>query len=413
MDTKNLNTFGIHFIIRSSKNQKGKLATVYARISANGRRAEISLKRKVSPDQWSDLKGRAKGRSEEVVKLNTHIDRTRTLIIEAYHTLVEKGKVVTVEAIKNSIAGNDDCLMSLCSLMEYHNSECVDNLAQGTMKNYYTTQRYVKSFLKSCYNGDITLSELTYKFIIDFERYLTRFQPLDHHKKLANNGVMKHMERLRKMVNLAARFDWIDKDPFSKYKLHFNKIERGYLTQEELSKIEVKEFCVERLQSVKDMFTFCCYTGLAYVDMINLTAANVIKGIDGGYWLNTQRQKTNTVVKVPLLPQALTLIEKYRTHPKASNENRLFPVVSNQKMNGYLKEIADICGLAKNLTFHLARHTFATTVTLSNGVPIESVSSMLGHTSIRTTQIYAKVVEEKLSKDMLDLKNKMQVVKIL
>ncbi|WDF69613.1 site-specific integrase [Sphingobacterium oryzagri] len=149
------------------------------------------------------------------------------------------------------------------------------------MKNYYTTQRYVKSFLKSCYNGDIALPELIYKFIIDFERYLQRFQPLAHHKKLANNGVMKHMERLRKMVNLAARFDWIDKDPFSKYKLHFNKTERGYLTQEELSKIQVKSFCIERLQLVKDMFMFCYYTGLAYVDMINLTADNVIKGIDG------------------------------------------------------------------------------------------------------------------------------------
>ncbi|MFD2967723.1 site-specific integrase [Sphingobacterium bambusae] len=410
MDTKNLNTFGIHFIIRSAKSQKSKLASVYARISANGRRAEISLKRKVSRDQWSDLKGRAKGRSEEVVKLNNHIDRMRTLIAEAYHTLVEKGKVVTVEAIKNSIAGKDDSFMSLCGLMEYHNSECSDTLAQGTMKNYYTTQRYVKSFLKSCYNGDIALSELTYKFIIDFERYLQRFEPLDHHKKLANNGVMKHMERLRKMVNLAARFDWIDKDPFSKYKLHFNKIERGYLTQEELSKIQVKDFYVERLQSVKDMFVFCCYTGLTYVDMMNLTDVNVIKGIDGGYWLNTQRKKTDTLVKVPLLPHALALIEKYRTHPKASNEQRLFPVISNQRMNGYLKEIADICGITKNLTFHLARHTFATTVTLSNGVPIESVSSMLGHTSIRTTQIYAKVIEEKLSKDMFDLRNKMKIM---
>lgn len=409
MDTKNLNTFGIHFIIRSAKNQKSNLASVYARISANGRRAEISLKRKVSPDQWSDLKGRAKGRSEEVVKLNTHIDRMRTLIAEAYHTLAEKGKVVTVEAIKNSITAKDDSVMSLCSLMEYHNTECAGSLAQGTMKNYYTTQRYVKSFLKSCYNGDVALSELTYKFIIDFERYLQRFQRLDHHKKLGNNGVMKHMERLRKMVNLAAKFDWIDKDPFSKYKLHFNKIERGYLIQEELSKIQVKDFCVERLQSVRDMFIFCCYTGLAYVDMLNLTAANVVKGIDGGYWLNTHRQKTNTVVKVPLLPQALALIEKYRTHPKASNEQRLFPVISNQRMNGYLKEIAYICGITKNLTFHLARHTFATTVTLSNGVPIESVSSMLGHTSIRTTQVYAKVVEEKLSKDMLDLTARLKV----
>ena len=193
----------------------------------------------------------------------------------------------------------------------------------------------------------------------------------------------------------------------SKYKLHFEKVERGYLTKEELNVLSKKTFKIERLQAVLDMFLFSCYTGLAYIDIFNLSQDNIIKGIDGRDWLKTNRQKTNTMVSVPLLTEAVHLIKKYNDHPVSVGKGRLFPVISNQRMNGYLKEIAEICGIDKNFTFHLARHTFATTVTLSNGVPIESVSKMLGHTSIRTTQIYAKVVEHKLSEDMQNLRERM------
>ena len=209
------------------------------------------------------------------------------------------------------------------------------------------------------------------------------------------------------MVNMAITMDWLVKDPFAKYKQHFDKVERFYLTKEELSAIENKKFSIERLQTVKDLFLFSCYTGLAYIDTMNLTAGNIVKGIDGNDWLITSRQKTDTDVRIPLLPQAEELIKKYHNHPKAVNYGTLFPVISNQKMNAYLKEIADLCNINKAITFHIARHTFATTVTLSNGVPIESVSKMLGHTTIRSTQVYAKVVEQKLSEDMQNLKKRM------
>jgi site-specific recombinase XerD len=218
---------------------------------------------------------------------------------------------------------------------------------------------------------------------------------------------MKHIERLCKMVNMAVTMDWLAKDPFAKYRQHFDKVERFYLTKEELSAIENKKFSIERLQTVKDLFLFSCYTGLAYIDTMNLTAGNIIKGIDGNDWLITSRQKTDTDVRVPLLPQAEELIKKYKDHPKAANHGTLFPVISNQKTNAYLKEIADLCNINKAITFHIARHTFATTITLSNGVPIESVSKMLGHTTIRSTQVYAKVVEQKLSEDMQNLKKRM------
>lgn len=402
------NTFGIQFVIRLSKLQKTDPATVFARISVNGRRCEISLKKKINPQNWDDVKGKARGTKDEVRKLNEHIERVRTLIADGYHALVQQKKVVTVDAVKALFLGNHENEMTLIRLGEYHNSEMKDKLANGTMKNYYTTQKYIAKFLKEkLHRNDISLAELNYKFIIDFETFLSKHQPKDHQKPLHNNGIMKHLERLCKMVNMAVTMDWLAKDPFAKFKQHFDKVERFYLTKEELAAIEKKKFTIERLQIVKDLFLFSCYTGLAYIDTINLTTENIVKGIDGNDWLITSRQKTDTDVRIPLLPQAEILIKKYQNHPKAANHGTLFPVISNQKTNAYLKEIADLCNINKVITFHIARHTFATTITLSNGVPIESVSKMLGHTTIRSTQVYAKVVEQKLSEDMQNLKNRM------
>lgn len=409
MDMKSKNTFGIQFVLRLPKNKKDETATVYARITINGRRAEISLKSKVSINNWDEAKGKAKGKRQEIVKLNSHMEQVRSLIFDSYQELIQQNKVVSVDAVKAKYLGEDiEEAMTLLKVIEYHKQVAITKLAPGTMKNYYTTESYLKKFIKHQYRkNDITLDELNYKFILDFENFLINYESVDHHKSLNNNGVMKHMERLRKMVNMAVMMDWLEKDPFSKYKLHFDKVERGHLTKEELKVLSNKNFKIERLQSVLDMFLFSCHTGLAYIDIFNLTRENIAKGIDGRDWLMTNRQKTNTTVRVPLLPEAVQLIKKYKDHPVALAKGTLFPVISNQRMNGYLKEIAEICGINKNFTFHLARHTFATTVTLSNGVPIESVSKMLGHTSIRTTQIYAKVVEHKLSEDMQNLRKRM------
>ena len=407
---KNTNTFGIQFVIRIFKQGKSKQANVYARITVNGRRAEISLKQKVDPEAWDDSKGRAKGKSEEIIKLNNYIERIRTLIADGYHELVQQRKPVSVDTVKSLFLGCDEEIMTLVKLMDYHSEHAAHRLAPGTMKNYKTTQKYIIKFIRQkYYRNDIVLSELNYKFLMDFESYLVNYTPKDHQKPLNNNGIMKHIERLRKMINLAIKLDWLPKDPFASFKKHYEKVERYCLNASELDTLAKKEFKIDRLKNVRDMFLFCCYTGLAYIDLAELKPENIVTGVDGEPWIYTNRAKTDTSVRVPILPQARELMEMYYDDPRSQNNGTVFPVISNQRMNGYLKEIADLCGITKILTFHIARHTFATTVTLSNGVPIESVSKMLGHTSIRTTQIYAKVLETKLSEDMGRLKDRLSL----
>jgi site-specific recombinase XerD len=392
-------TFGVLFYLKTQKTSAQGKAPVCARITVNGKRTEISVKRSVNANEWDERKGMAKGSRKEIIELNMFLNQFKAKIINTYQQMVLSDAAIDGPAIRDKVLGTDHLAPTLVSLIEYHNEQQEIKLAAGTMKNYYTTQRYIKKFLiEKYYRNDIVLSGLNYKFILDFENYLFNYVPKDHQKSLNNNGIMKHIERLRKMINMAVKLDWLPKDPFASFKKHFDKVERQSLTGKELAELERKQFGIGRLMYVRDMFLFSCYTGLTYIDLSELTHNNIITGIDGGLWISTSRAKTDTGVRVPILPQAAELIEKYRDDVRAQNNGTVFPVI---------KEIADLCGINKTLTFHIARHTFATTVTLSNGVPIESVSKMLGHTSIRTTQIYAKVVEQKLSEDMRNLKERM------
>lgn len=407
------NTLGIVFYVKKHKEIDEK-SPVYVRITVNRNRVEFSIKKKIETKYWHKNKGRAIINSEENRVFNSYLEQIRSKIVNHYQDLMLTGKHVTANAIKDSYFGNDRLEFTLNKIIEYHNEQMKPVLAWGTLKNYYTTQRYLARFLKKkLKDDDIPLSEIDYKFISDFEFFLRKWQPVDHQRPLNNNGVMKHMERFRKMINIASKLEWMTNNPFANFTARFDKVEREFLTQDELQAIEEKEFDVHRLQQVRDLFIFSCYTGFAYIDVINLSRDNLSLGIDRSYWLSTKRQKSNVPVKVPLLPKPLSIIEKYENDPRVINRQKLLPGISNQKLNSYLKEIADQCGIRKNLTFHIARHTFATTVTLTNGVPIETVSKLLGHTKLSTTQIYAKVVETKLSQDMNVLKNKLEALENL
>jgi len=280
----------------------------------------------------------------------------------------------------------------------------VSVLKAGTMKNYYTTEKYLNKFLAQKLKvNDIYLKQLNYRFIIDFEHFIRNYKPKKERRTLTNNGVMKHLERFKKMINLAIKLEWLVKNPFSQFQLKFDKYDRQYLSERELQLIENTNFTSERLERVKDMFIFSCYTGLSYIDVKQLTQHQIVRGIDNNYWIYTKREKTNEMVKVPILPKALVIIDKYKTIAQEIDSELLLPLYSNQKTNSYLKEIAKQCGIPKNITFHVARDTFATTVLLSNGVPIETVSKLLGHTKLTTTQIYARVLEHKISEDIDNL----------
>jgi len=401
------NTFSILFYVKKHRVNSGE-APIYIRITVDGKRVDLSIKRKVALERWDENRGVAKGNRQDTKMLNAYLEQIRNHLYDCQQQLERERKLITAEAIKSRYLGQDERGKKLKELIEYHNEEMKDELAWGTQKNYFTTQRYVYEFLqKKRKTSDIYLDELNYKFIKDFVKYILNRQPDGHQKPCTQNGAMKHAERLRKMVNLAIKEEWLEKDPFVKFKRTFEKKERGFLTPEELQRIEEKAFRIERLDQTRDIFIFSCYTGLAYAEVYDLIPNHIVTGLDGKLWIHGQRKKSKEFYKVPLLPKAKAIVEKYQNHPLCQANGKVLPVYTNQKTNAYLKEIALLCEVNKNLTFHLARHTFATTVTLSNGVPIESVSKMLGHTSLRTTQVYAKVVEQKLSNDMNQLEEKL------
>ena len=395
---KNAVSFGIRFIPKSSKAKNGT-APLYARITVNGERIELSLKRRITLNLWNEKRSRLKGYSEESLQANKSLDRIYNKIYEAFRQLQEENKLLTAKNIKARYLGLDDSYKTLAELLTYHNTKMTSVLKPGTMKNYYTTEKYVLEFLEKKINtNDIYLKQINYRFITDFEHFLRNYKPKTHRSKPTNNGVMKHLERLKKLTNLALKMEWIDKDPFSKYSLHYKKKERDYLLQDEIDILENLNLDRITLSRTRDVFLFSCYSGLSYGDAKSLEAKHIVTGIDGNKWIVKEREKTGKLFKVPMLPKVKAILKKYEK--EAGISGLLLPVYSNQKTNQYLKDLAKLAKISKKLTFHVARHTFATTVTLSKGIPIETVSKLLGHTKLSTTQIYSRVLDQKLSDDM-------------
>ncbi|RMG73342.1 MAG: site-specific integrase, partial [Bacteroidetes bacterium] len=273
--------------------------------------------------------------------------------------------------------------------------------APATYQRYRTTLYHLRRYPQQRGQEDLPVEEIDGPFVNDFDYYLRT------ERQCNNNTTVKYLRNLHKIILQALRQGWITQDPFIHYQGRKKTVDRPYLDQAELDALTEKTFPIPRLAQIRDIFLFACYTGLAYIDVAQLTPEHLSRHVDGSWWIRTQRQKTKTPSLIPVLPQAQTLIDRYRDHPEALAQGTLLPVKSNQKTNAYLKEIADLCGITKKLTFHVARHTFATTVTLSNGVPIETVSAMLGHRSIQTTQHYARIVQRKAGEDMKALEEKL------
>ncbi|PWK77293.1 site-specific recombinase XerD [Mucilaginibacter oryzae] len=402
---KTSQSFGVHFTIKKEKAKDG-VTNVYAAVVINKEKVLFALKHYVKVDNWDKGRGGLKVKVPEAKETNAYLEQVKFTITTYYQQLQIAGKEVTPQLLKAMFLGEEtEQTYSLSKLMDYHYETASAALTWSTLKHYAVTRRYLEKFLKEKRNTtDIRINDIDYKFIIDFETYLRNHKPKDHQRPMNNNGVMKHLIRLRKMTTLALKLTWISRDPFKNYKFRYKKVETAFLNQKELDSIQGKDFAIDRLNIVRDLFVFSCYTGLSYVDLINLKESNITAGEDGAQWIKLFRQKSNEPTNIPILPVAQRILERYRNSDRAEIAGTLFPNLSNQKVNSYLKEIGFMNGIKKVLTFGVARHTFATTVTLSNNVPIETVSKMMGHTKIATTQIYARVLLKKISDDMGQLK---------
>ena len=395
----------LHFYAKSTKANSDGLFPIYVRLTVDGKRLEYSTKKFIDQSKWSSESSRMKGNSEEARSINSLLDFTRNRINEIQFEILKEGKTFTIEEFKNILQGTKERIRTLVPIFQDHNNKIKaligKEYALGTLERYETSLRHTKQFLLWKYNvTDIDITKIDHAFVTDYEFYLRT------ERNCANNTAVKYIKNFNKIIKICLANNWIDKNPFSNYKSKVKEVERVYLSEEEIQEIINKDFGTERLSLVRDIFIFSCFTGLAYIDVKNLTKLHISIGIDGGKWIFTHRQKTESASKIPILPVTQMIIDKYENHPQAVNQNKLLPILSNQKMNAYLKEIAGVCKIDKELTFHIARHTFATTVTLTNGVPIESVSKMLGHKNLRTTQHYAKVLDKKVSEDMKILKDK-------
>ncbi|WDF57164.1 site-specific integrase [Mucilaginibacter sp. KACC 22063] len=400
--------FSLLFYMKKQKNYQSGAAPIYMRITVNGKRSEVTTGRECLPERWNAAAGRVNGSKEEIRAFNAYLDDLTQKVYEAHRQLSEANLTISAETIKNKLTGKDDKPRLLIEIFKEHNEQMatlVDkgSYSKGTLTCFETALRHTRDFIKWKYKvNDFDVRNVDHTFVTEYDYFLRSSC------NCQNNTAVKNMKNFGKIIRKCEANGWTTTSPFLNYKHTMKRVDRAFLTTDELKRMIDKTFVTERLTQVRDIFVFCCFTGLAFIDVQKLQYNKLVKGLDGANWIQVNRQKTKTPANIPLLPVPLQLIDKYSNHPQCITRGKVFPVLSNQKMNAYLKEITDLCSIDKKVTFHTARHTFATTVTLLNGVPIETVSKMLGHTNLRITQHYAKMLDEKVGADMAILKAKLQ-----
>jgi site-specific recombinase XerD len=396
--------FKVFFYARKNYVNKDGEVGVMVRISLDGQRTQFSSKLTVNPELWDATASIVTGDSTTAHLINEKLHDIKSELNFHYKELERQGTYVTIDKVRDAFLGVKPQVQMLMVVFKTHNEELKlrigkDITAAGVEK-YERTRSRLGDFIKHKYDmDDISLREINYNFIYSFETYLTTVW------KCSVNTTAKYLQQFKHIIALAKNNGWIQSDPFANFKIRFKKVDRGYLNQDELTTIMQKKFAIKRLEQVRDIFIFSCFTGLAYVDVKHLNEKDIQKSFDGKLWIMKKRQKTDIQSNILLLDTPKRILDKYKGMQRG---NHLLPIISNQRLNSYLKEIADLCGIEKHLTFHLARHTFATTVTLAKGVSMETVSKMLGHTSIRTTQIYARITDSKIGNDMTELSKKLE-----
>jgi len=403
MDEKRLY---ISFYLNKQRTNKSGACAIYMRLTLAGQRENVNTGVLVNAKLWDKGKARIKGNTQDISTQNNLLTAIKSRVIAIYTELLNNNALITSAIVKNHLVGAGETKVTLLEAISSHNRQISNKVgikrSKGTLVKYQTLKLKLEQYIRQeKKRKDLLLKELNYSFVLGFEGFL-KAQSVGH------NTAVKYIQFLKRIINYSIANQWIAVDPFKEYRCSFKPVIRECLTIHEVATLKNKTFATNRLNHVRDIFIFCCYTGLAYSDVKKLKTGEIVTGIDNNLWIQTVREKTNIRVPVPLLSDAVSIITKYESWRQGKGGDLVFPVLSNQKMNAYLKEIADLCNIKKKLTFHIARHTFATTITLSNGVPIETVSKMLGHTNIKTTQIYSKVVDLKISEDMLKLSTRLK-----
>ncbi|MCU4174005.1 site-specific integrase [Carboxylicivirga sp. N1Y90] len=397
--------FYTNYVIKKTSVRKNGAVPICIRLTLNQSRAEVSTGITISPSSWDEVRQLIAEDNRDAEVYNNRLKKMISKLQDIYNRLVSVGDEFDIVDIKNEFIG-EKRTKGILEVFDYYLKTIENNIGHGyafsTLQHYRVSRKKLYQFMMSVFNRqDVKLSQIDYNFLNQLDMYLkTEF-------KVHQNTAWNYHKHLRRVLNLAISMNYISKNPYSNFKVKLLEPHRDFLTMGELKQIEIKNIELERLSIVRDVFVFACYTGLSFADVSKLKNDHIQIRDDGNTWIIINRTKTKSKCIIPLFTKALQIIKKYKEYPQSMLNGKVLPVSSNQKLNCYLKELAVICGVKKNLTMHMARHTFATTITLSNGVPIETVSRILGHNSLKVTQIYARVLENKVSEDMNVLKDKL------
>lgn len=397
-------SFRVLFFLKKTRLLKNGEASVCMRITVNGTRVENNIRKSIDPALWSQAKETARGKSRRACDLNTYIEEARIKLYQIFCELEQQNRSVTAHLLQELFFGQKkpEEVRTLLGTMQEHNDQCRalvgTDYALITVRRYESCRRYLAELIRQRYGKeDLPLAEVNGELVRAFAFYLKT------EKGCQQNTVIRYMKCLKKITNLARANDWMAKDPFLGIRFHEKEVVREFLTMDELQTIYRKEFPLERLTLVRDVFIFAAFTGLAFIDVQQLAPEHIVRDNNGNLWIRKPRQKTKNMCNIPLLDIPLEILRKYADHPTCRKKGVLLPVPCNQKMNSYLKEIADICMIRKNLTTHCARHSYATSVCLANGVSLENVAKMLGHSNIKMTQHYARVLDSSILRDMMQV----------
>jgi len=401
-------TFKILFFVKRSRVTKNGEVPVQLKVTVNKVRIEVSINLTVNPDVWNSATEKAIGKDRKSTELNNRLDTVRFRLMEIYREMERNAEEITARKIVNKYQGVEtEPKITLLSIFRDHNEKCKKlvgkDMSLSTVKRYETSYRHTEEFIKFNYKkDDIAIEDVNYQFVKDYEFFLKTEHNCNH------NSTMKYLKNFKKIIRIAIANEWLQKDPFMNVKMTYEEVDRGFLEQHELEKIMNKEFEIERLSNVRDILVFCCFTGLAFSDVKTLSREHLVTDNEGILWIRKARMKTSNMCNIPLLDIPKKILEKYENHSACRKKNVLLPVLSNQKMNSYIREIADLCGIKKSITTHTARHTFATITCLANGVSLENVAKMLGHSNTKMTQQYAKVLDKSILRDMKQVDDRLK-----